>query len=307
MPWTTYLPPPERTALYALVSKLFRLRIINVQMTEPPTNVVLHLSGLSSLRSWTDVAFPLVPNLHAFTTRGGRFASLRRFGIQTQSLDSTADIMKSMNCWLEYLKIESRSPRKESIISLGNMLSSFTGHHHSSPCLFHLILDLLNRFRAARPSPLSGFLRPLTLLPALRILVITLDIILELQDEWLKEVSMAWPHLQSLSLYEVHHRPDRGPNMTLAGLIPLIKNCPQLSRLTLSIIVEPFHPSLLGYASNLLITSLRLPHSPITHPFKVGRCLTAMFPMLHDLDGKCNPGDEKPWDDLRKWLRTSAP
>lgn len=307
MPWTTYLPPLERIALYALVCQLFHLRIIDVQMTEPPVNVVRHLSELPSLRSWTDVTLPLIPDLDALTTRDGRFVSLRRFGIQTQSLGSTADIMNSMDCRFEYLKIESSSRKKESLVALGNMLRSFTGHHHSSPCLLHLILDLTNQFHSARPSPLSEFLRPLTSLPALESLAITLDIVLELQDEWLEEVSLAWPRLQSLGLYEMHHRPDRGPNMTLAGLIPLVKNCPQLNRLSLPIIATPFHPSLVGDASNSLVTSLHLPYSPITHPMKVGRCLTAIFPMLSDLSGKCNSGNERAWNDLKEWIKVSAP
>jgi hypothetical protein len=69
----------------------------------------------------------------------------------------------------------------------------------------------------------------------------------------------------------------------LAGLLPLIKSCPHLRRICLSLIARQIPPSLLRALSNLIFDDLWLCGSTLITPEKVFRSLITMFPHLEKI------------------------
>jgi len=120
----------------------------------------------------------------------------------------------------------------------------------------------------------------------------------DLVDEWFADAAIAWPCLESIKL-------NNGilPEVTLAGLIPLLKHCPKLP---ISIFARAFDPELLqpGICSTK-ITWLPLGTSPISGPVGVFRCLAMMFPKLVEITYDCSGEDEENWDMVARFLEES--
>ena len=74
--------------------------------------------------------------------------------------------------------------------------------------------------------------------------------------------------------------------MTLAGLIPLLKRCPNLDELDISLIAKPIDTDLLlGIPSSDNVYRLCFPASAIESPSEVFRCMVLMFPQLRHFNG----------------------
>jgi hypothetical protein len=95
------------------------------------------------------------------------------------------------------------------------------------------------------------------------------------------------------------------PKMTLEGLIPLVKNCPQLEILDIPMNVRPFDPTLLDGVCNTKLSHLGFSHSPIKSPLQVFRSLTRMFPNLKSVSYDMDTHREL-WAELDRLLVGSA-
>jgi hypothetical protein len=93
--------------------------------------------------------------------------------------------------------------------------------------------------------------------------------------------------------------------MTLAGLLPLIKTCPQLRHICLSLNATQIHQSLLLGVSNPIVEELWLCASPIFIPEKVFRSLIMMFPRLKKVR-VYGAAEEDGWSTVNDLLNNSA-
>ena len=233
---------------------------------------------------------PPNPDLHSFTTEGGRFSNLCHFGFRTVNLMTAADIVESMACWFENLNIpitrRSTLPvMTETIRSLRRM-TEVLSRHQSSASLSQLTLHVFPDMVTGGESVHSA-LRPLFRLNGINNLRLHLPIFDEVGDSWLDEASQSWPHLETLQVappYGQVAQRDGGPTMTLAGLIPLLNRCPNLGQLEISLIAKPIDAGLLSSisSSTLYVT---FSDSTIESPSEVFRCIVLMFPQLRQFNG----------------------
>ncbi|KAG6846629.1 hypothetical protein H0H93_012746 [Arthromyces matolae] len=126
--------------------------------------------------------------------------------------------------------------------------------------------------------------QPLLSLKALRHLIIDMYDIGELNDDWLAEGALAWPHIRTLDISAY------GQLFTLKGLVPLLIHCPHIRKLKVHPSVLPFDLSLLpsdGSAANHNIKgtlSLHKAKSTDVNPPAVFACIKAMFPNVTDIE-----------------------
>ncbi|KAG5342357.1 hypothetical protein C0989_002830 [Termitomyces sp. Mn162] len=129
--------------------------------------------------------------------------------------------------------------------------------------------------------------------------------VLELDNAFIADAAKAWPRLENLTLLP-SPLPEASTRlkMTLSGLIPLIRHCPDLNFLQVSIVADPFEPSLLlPKMFNMNITSLHFTHAHIDKPLAVFRCLVCMFPKLQEVTVLGSSGD---WETLSSLIRESS-
>ena len=105
--------------------------------------------------------------------------------------------------------------------------------------------------------------------------------VLDINNRDLEEMSKGWPRLQHLELSPSngHKRPHA---ITLAGLVPLLQNCTDLSYLGIVIDathVEPVDPGV----QNLQIEDISLGESEIDDPHAVAPVLHSLMPNLKQI------------------------
>ncbi|KAF8063944.1 hypothetical protein FPV67DRAFT_1654105 [Lyophyllum atratum] len=231
-----------------------------------------------------------------FTTDGGRFSKLRHLSLQTSSPEQAADVIQSLQLPLEHLSIDSWrfGSEAESFSSVSRLMESFRESQ---------VLYVSDSLHETSPDSLYNF-TSLFLLKALRELYLHWETNSPFDNDWLADAAMAWPHLSSLILDSLYHET---PVVTLAGLVPLIRHCPQLSHLSLTLDAKPFgrdQDDLLAGICNRRITSLVVPYSLITDPEGVFQCLQLMFPCLTSIDYQISyeTDQEGDWDRLVELL-----
>ena len=308
--------PESVLALSGLLLSLSEIKTIEVEpMPLPARAVVNHLGTLSSLTSWEFLMFPPIPDLHSFTTQNGRFSNLSDFGFSTVDLVAAVDIVESMACPFEYLNIRIRRSRPrlmtETVQSLCRM-TEVLSRHPSSTTLSHLTLKMMPDMASGGDS-VHAALRPLFMLNGIHDLTLYLSTFNEVGDSWLDEASQSWPYLETLRVALPYRRfvpPDqeiRGPTMTLAGLLPLLKRCPNLGQLDISLIAKPFDISLLsGISCFNAVCQVSFPASVIESPSEVFDCIVLMFPHLRGFAGfnyRWHSVDDAAWRELRRLIR----
>jgi hypothetical protein len=223
-------------ALSQLICELSHLRALSTGRTLLPPEVIIHLSKLTNFISFNTVQIP--PDIGLFTTNDGHFPSLRRFGFYSQSWSTAMAVMGSMSCPFEILSVGAAG-ESEPLSALGGFVASISAPHLvSSLTSLHLKGSL--RMIDMHDRSVYETLLPLFSLRALHSMTLQIPVVCALlNDSWLECAAMAWPFLQTLSLGDVP-----SPLMTLAGLLPLVKHCPALNTLWLTLNARPVHPAL---------------------------------------------------------------
>ncbi|GLB34285.1 hypothetical protein LshimejAT787_0111690 [Lyophyllum shimeji] len=273
--------PEITSAAERLVCSLRHLESLSLRpmMT---ANIIRHLGSLRGLRHWvTNIPSNTagIPICELLTTERGQFRNLSRLEFRAPTLEVAADVTKSLQCPLQELSVDIKDKTTaQPISSLARLTGAFLGHQCISS-LASLYLDGSPQLEVLSGPAICNAFRSLFSLGALRDLSITFPCASVLDDAWYADAAGAWPCLEDLSI--AHTGP---PVLTLAGLIPLIRDCPRLREIELSIRAEPFDVGLLQpQIRNTTITSLILGPSPIVNPRGVFRCLVGMFPKLESV------------------------
>ncbi|KAF8055208.1 hypothetical protein FPV67DRAFT_1544554 [Lyophyllum atratum] len=304
-PLARHLPPAFSLAFQSLIAALKDLRSISLLGRLPAmTPDLIHLIGsLTSLRSCrkitipSDATSPVVRDF--FAALGGRFRMLRCFEFEAHSLDTAAEITETLQCPLEVLTVIVQETGEHLHSSLTRFTQSFI-HHPADWASSLTTLRIHGPVSdsggvALNTQKICNAFEALFSLKALRTLGISWLYTYHLDDDWFAAAATSWPHLEAITF----HFHSSFPNVTLAGLIPLVKNCPQLTDLSLAVSAIPFSLELLQPGiCNTLITSIDFFQlCPIENPVAVFRCLVVMFPNLRSVaGGGFDSATNRAWD-----------
>ncbi|KAF8059821.1 hypothetical protein FPV67DRAFT_339324 [Lyophyllum atratum] len=299
--------PEFTSALENLICSLHDLQdlIVNLDAGSFTTTpgIIDHLGGLSGLRR---CILPLIPykgilpaHQELWTTKGGRFPELQTFDFEVPSLEVAANVIASLQCPVEWMSIDFPAHLYgESPAEAVPFLAKFTGsflHHRCVSSLTMLHLMGLPNVEEGEPDAICNAFASLFSLRALQSLTIYLGCASAFDDDWYAAAAMAWPHLEDLEVN--HEADDKLPRVTLAGLIPLVRYCPRLKDLSLSILAMPFNHQILPHGiRNEAIIDLGLVQSPITSPLLVFPCLMLMFPNLASIDVDLDKEECEGWE-----------
>ena len=101
----------------------------------------------------------------------------------------------------------------------------------------------------------------------------------DIDDETLRQISLAFPHLRSLELGRLMSSWTIPSRITLVGLIPLIANCPQLHRLCIVIDATIIPDACISIPTpNTILKTLEVGCSRISDPVDVAAFLMDLFP-----------------------------
>ncbi|KAH7908724.1 hypothetical protein BJ138DRAFT_323541 [Hygrophoropsis aurantiaca] len=109
----------------------------------------------------------------------------------------------------------------------------------------------------------------------------------KLDNAAIKEMAQAWPRLLSLDLSYREDGWELEPEITLHGLLPLLRNCPGLQHLGIVVdgryITANPHKLPGGGVRNTSLTTLWLADSPITRPPLVAAFLSSVAPNIRNI------------------------
>lgn len=241
-----------------------------------------HLSTLHSLRITLPSHFPELEAELLTSNPPPLFSSLRSCSFGTQTLTSVNRLISRLSS----LQLDSVSLFPVLPTPASDWQRLFEELHakasHSSLQALTICEDYSN------PNGLPGnFIATIkTIKPLLQfsnLMTVSLEplAVLDLDDRDLEEISKAWPRLRHLDLSPSngHKRPYA---ITLAGLVPLLRNCPDLSYLGIVIDathVEPVDPAV----QNLHIEEMNLGESEIDDPHAIAPILHSMMPNLEEI------------------------
>jgi hypothetical protein len=265
-------PTPALPAFFDMLGNLHYLRTLHTSELEVPPLVLNQLAKLPSLEGLYTIS--LSPsNVHLLNTDNGRFTRLETFafdfdGVPMSSIITMLDVMRCRFSGVSCVSMRvSRDPSE-----IRSLVASLLRH----PCRQSLKrLKLGVRYIPPGPSPLIPIE---TFRPLLSFNLTTLSIgPIAIDDSWITEIAQAWPNLESFSVTDLL---TAKPKITLEGMILLVKRCPRLRTLTMTIHAQPVRPTLLTGVSNDHITSIWLDYSSVIQPIKVFLSLVRMFPNL---------------------------
>lgn len=271
--------------LERLICTLHHLESLIIPLEITP-DVVRHLGYLPRIQK---LGIPdCGPDVISLPVRGifrpslGQSTQLRRFGFTTCSLERAADVIDSLQCYMEQLKVTIQAT-DHSLSSPASLTRSFPRHRcTSSLTSLRLLGSAVATLEPETPDAVPMAFRSLFSLRSLQTLEVMFEWTTMLDNDWFAGAAMAWPRLQSLTLSLNNF--SGLAKVALAGLIPLIRDCPRLSTLELSLAAKPFDPDLLSPGiNNTKVTHLDLGRSSIVDPLDVFRCLMLMFPRLESL------------------------
>jgi hypothetical protein len=102
----------------------------------------------------------------------------------------------------------------------------------------------------------------------------------KVDNDFVEAAATAWPHLCILQLGRGGWGWGESTNVTLAGLIPLARYCPDLTRLSIVVDATVVDHSVDILVSNTKLNFLNLGDSVIDDPASVAACLSKIFPHL---------------------------
>jgi len=234
------------------------------------------------------------------------FPALRSLGLTSMTESSPLDTLSS--CDLDKICVTNitNSPTAPTIERLFRALPAGCSHHSVTSIRVTILI------RPPAIHILDGFtidadmMRPLLSFVNLREIDINSYHGFELGNDFLDEVTKAWPKLRRLRLG------SRGwggrSSITLAGFVPLIQRCPDLTYLSLVVDATVVDHCLTIPASNTEIKTLYLGDSKIEDPASVAACLSGLFPNLTSIVSwdqalvisAATPAEEKMYSD--RWI-----
>ncbi|KAF8060217.1 hypothetical protein FPV67DRAFT_336296 [Lyophyllum atratum] len=296
-------------SIFAILCDLKSLRSLDIDFDL--------VSGLAS-----DLAtLPSLERLHCahispeLLAQADGFRSLRHFVFHSESWEIAAAVVTSLQLPFETLDVTMKPTRPDTQENPGHMgmLMASLDHH---PCL-HSLLNLRLIFQPPNSDyhhediSEPGVLRSLCALTSLRCINLNLNLDRlglegELTDSWLMDASLGWPALRSLTISNNRRNISQ---ITLPGLIPLIKHCPHLHTLSIPILGDPVDPPLFAGVRNDLIETLDFWYSPIKYepvgsPALIANMLMTVFPRLRRV-AAIDPYRlrNSAWDDVKDLVR----
>ncbi|KAH7908354.1 hypothetical protein BJ138DRAFT_1206883 [Hygrophoropsis aurantiaca] len=242
------------------------------------------LSHLAQLPTLKDLSVELPAPISNTIASNKGFANLQTLRLEAWDIDIIISFLWSTQLSLDCLQIY-LSPTSESKPLLSSPQQLFycisNGLCHSS--LTQIVIEIW-----WHPEPIDAILdittlRPLLLFSKLEHLRLNIVCSIDLNDENLMELANAWPRLQTLVFNEKFGW-QRTSGITFQGLASLLRVCPLLDTLALSI-----DATRLGFASstrpgeefcNGKITTIYLGDSIIDNPTAVASILQGLFPSL---------------------------
>ncbi|KAG6846933.1 hypothetical protein H0H93_011023, partial [Arthromyces matolae] len=228
--------------------------------------------------------------------------------LKTPNFELATEAIDMLQLPLKHFEMEMH-PRGEPFVTLHiPSFTSFTAAFSKHCCtstltVFSLYLAVFKGFSNHDVSAVFG---PLFALRRLTTFSVYGDFVRKLDDAWLANAAAAWRQLQNLFLAQAGDHdfiPRQKPELTLAGLIPLIRNCPDLMMIHLNVVASLVEQKLLEGVHNHKLTKLNLRRSCIQgDPFKVYQTISTMFPRLHQITIF---SDEEGWKVVQEALLTS--
>ena len=248
-------------------------------------STILLLGRLEHLAS-IDICLHKLPDIKSLVERPG-FSTLRRLVLRARSISYITAYMRQVKsihlrevkCFLQHgstaasihdwitILLDRCIPRKLEILEIEDYGDTNTGF----PDQFTLTpntLQLLSRFRG------------LTTLDLASACTYSLD------DTTLSQLAICWPNMQSIAL-GTHWGWRQQSDVTLKGLLSLVRHCPQLESIGLvmnAITAEISSQRPGGGVRRPKVTSLNVGDSRISDPLSVAAFLSDIFPRLLSVD-----------------------
>ncbi|KAF9465162.1 hypothetical protein BDZ94DRAFT_1296673 [Collybia nuda] len=302
-------------SFHNLVMNLSHLRCLTMDTIELDTDVLVHLGGLPSLQILSGIEFPSdTEYVKLFETDLGKFSCLSELGVTVHDYATLPALLDKIHRPLQHFSAENLDEETDYDLRI-NLLAhaSMLLHQYHRHSLETLNLDLdywTAHAHIQNNQAVLDALRPLFTLSSLTHLNINSYFIESLEDSWISEAASAWPQLRRFSLHDPIQT-DRAPIFTLAGLIPMLKQCVHLNFLSLQLELKPLDTIALEGIRNTHITILYLDrNSTVDYPYHVFRTLTSMFPNLRSVETRQNHATlqpEKDWKELHELFRRTLP
>ncbi|KAL6306990.1 hypothetical protein BKA93DRAFT_926914 [Sparassis latifolia] len=311
-----------------------KLNLLQVTSTRPITapalaSVLSHLRYLAAplqsiylnFQDWSnDYSKPLeqiadFPDLRTFSYTSGEplsveiLNSLKEFSLSTSSITVCVTVVSA----LSLRNIRSVSFDVLHAASVGQLLEVV--HDHCSwESLESILIHTSFNARKGHPSDevvAQASLRSLYDFHKMKNLTIMTDSPLEMDNSDLQDMASSWPHLEELCLI---YNPlvtswEQHSAITLQGLVPLVKQCPTLSVLSLPIAFTVgdgytrLRPG--GGHSNDRVTQLHCGGRCTAGPAQIASFLSDLFPNLQEIAGYY-PGElndpKNPWREIEEYL-----
>jgi hypothetical protein len=288
-----------------LVSSMHHLRNLHIENSKEfliSSQLATHLSNLPDLTKLVGIRIPIY-SVHTFTTAGGNFPSLQELVFSIIDWTSAAEVLELMSCAFTTLTVYCTQDNPTTLSSF-RRFTEVMERHRSCSSLTHLCL-IAPKDTSSGTDPVDSaheVFKPLCRFVALTHVTLSLEITSQLADPWLSDMVESWPALEYLEII-----PKRKvTQMTLRGLIPLVKQCPRLKMLGIPMHVRPVDPALLDGVYNSRLTDFFSLHSTIHSPTQVFRSLIRMFPNLKWVGYGSDPEYGKSWEEVRRLLDDSA-
>lgn len=167
-------------------------------------------------------------------------------------------------------------------------------------CKPDLLVSARIRFNPNPGSSLTNdFIQPLLAFRSLETAIMCGGAKYLVDDRALQQMAQAWRHLSFLGLGSFY---SNIPQITLIGLVPIARNCPNLEYLFLTLDARDPPPLSWdqkpgGGCSNTKLSSVQFAKSPVARCQEVAAFLSSLFPSLRTID--C--GRNTPEKELRSW------
>ncbi|GBE83547.1 hypothetical protein SCP_0506020 [Sparassis crispa] len=237
------------------------------------------------------------------------FTALKEFSLSTSSITVCVTVVSA----LSLRNIRSVSFDVLHAASVGQLLEVV--HDHCSwESLESILIHTSFNARKGHPSDevvAQASLRSLYDFHKMKNLTIMTDSPLEMDNSDLQDMASSWPHLEELCLI---YNPlvtswEQHSAITLQGLVPLVKQCPTLSVLSLPIAFTVgdgytrLRPG--GGHSNDRVTQLHCGGRCTAGPAQIASFLSDLFPNLQEIAGYY-PGElndpKNPWREIEEYL-----
>lgn len=240
------------------------------------------LQHLASMAALQEISLDLsgINNIASLSLTQCAFPALRSLELTGKMATALLDALSS--CKLESIKIQFARTVNDAPLMTRFFQVLHARCSHRSLTAFDVAFD---RSPVARHLDINvDMLRPLLSFVNLRKMVIRSCHRFKLDNDFVGAMAKAWPHLRILQLGSYGSWGGQS-NVTLAGLVPLVQHCPDLSRLGLVIDATVVDHSLDIPVSNTKLKALREGKSPDKHAATDAGSSIKESPKLNSISG----------------------